>query len=66
MKAHNVEYGTKVVVKDNDVVVPPGALPVYKGDEIVIGRLDGMYCNGKNSDGERIYIAAWTEVEPVT
>ena len=66
MKAHNVEYGTKVVVKDNDVVVPPGALPVYKGDEIVMGRLDGMYCNGKNSDGETIYIAAWTEVEPVT
>ena len=66
MKAYNVKYGTKVVVKDDEVVVPVGALPVYKGDEIVISRLDGMYCNGKNSDGERIYIAAWTEVEPAT
>jgi len=66
MKAYNVKYGTKVVVKDDEVATPIGALPVYKGDEIVIGRLDGMYCNGKNSDGERIYIAAWTEVEPAT
>tara|TARA_S200002703_G_scaffold2938_1_gene4390 strand:- start:222 stop:446 length:225 start_codon:yes stop_codon:yes gene_type:complete len=66
MEAYNIKYGTKVVVKNDDVVVPPGALPVYKGDEIVIGRLDGMYCNGKNSDGEIIYIAAWTDVEICT
>ena len=24
-----------------------------------------MYCNGYNSQGERIYLAGWTEVEPV-
>jgi len=66
MEAHSVKYGTKVVVTDDYVVIKPGELRVYKGDEIVMGRLDGMYCNGKNSDGERIYIAAWTEVEPAT
>ena len=66
MEAHNVKYGTKVVVTDDYIVRAPGTLPVYKGDKIVMGRLNGMYCNGKNSDGERIYIAAWTEVEPAT
>ena len=49
MKAHNVKYGTKVIVTD---------------DEITIHRLDGMYCNAIDKDGYRIYIAAWTEVEP--
>ena len=62
MKAYNVKYGTKVTVIDDDIKVPPDALPVNKGDEITIQRLDGMYCNALNKDGERIYIAAWTEV----
>jgi hypothetical protein len=64
MKAYEVNYGTVVVVLE-DVQTPPGSSPVKKGDEITIYKMDGMYCNGVNKDGERIYLAAWTEVEPV-
>lgn len=65
MKAYNVKYGTKVIVTDEDLSTPPGSIPVNKGDEITIHRLDGMYCNGIDRDDNRIYIAAWTEVEPI-
>lgn len=64
MEAHNVKYGTKVIVTDDGVKIPPSSIPVNKGDEITIYRLDGMYCNGIDKDGNRIYIAGWTEVEP--
>lgn len=64
MEAYNVKKGTKVKVVDDNVKTPPGSIPVKQGDKIVIGTLDGMYCNGINADGDRIYIAAWTEVEP--
>jgi len=62
MEAHEVKYGTKVVVIDENVKTPPSSIQVNKGDEIVIYNLDGMYCNGKNENGDRVYIAAWTEV----
>lgn len=62
MKAYNVKYGTKVTVVDDDVRVPVDSIPVNKGDEITIYRLDGTYCNGIDKDGNRIYIAGWTEV----
>ena len=64
MKAYNVKYGTKVIVNDNEVKTPPSSTPISKGDEITIYRLDGMYCNGIDKDGNRIYIAGWTEVAP--
>ena len=64
MEAHNVKYGTKVIVTDDKVKTPPSSIPINKGDEITIYRLDGMYCNGIGKDGNRIYIAGWTEVEP--
>lgn len=64
MEAYSVKYGTKVIVTDENVKTPPSSIPVIKGDEITIYELDGMYCNGINKDGDRIYIAAWTEVEP--
>ena len=64
MEAHEVKYGTKVVVTDNKITLPPGALQINKGDEITIYKTDGMYCNGIDKDSNRIYIAAWTEVEP--
>ena len=64
MEAYNVKYGTKVKIIDDEVKVPPSAIPVNKGDKITIHRLDGMYCNGIDKDGNRIYIAGWTEVEP--
>ena len=63
MKAYEVKQGTKVVITDENVKTPPSSIPVYKGDEITINRLDGMYCNGINKNGDRIYIAGWTEVE---
>jgi len=64
MEAHNVKYGTKVIVTNNEVKTPPSSIPINKGDEITIYRLDGMYYNGIDKDGNRIYIAGWTEVEP--
>jgi len=64
MEAYNVKYGTKVIVTDENVETPPSSILVNKGDEITIHRLDGMYINGTNKEGHRIYIAAWTEVEP--
>ena len=65
MEAYNIKYGTKVIVTEKGgVQTPPESIPVNEGDEITIYRPDGMYCNGKNKNGDRIYIAAWTEVEP--
>ena len=64
MKAYDVDYRTKVIVTDENVKTPPSSIPINKGDEITIHKLDGMYCNGTDKDGNRIYVAAWTEVEP--
>jgi hypothetical protein len=64
MEAHNVKYGTKVIVIDENVKTPPSSIQINKGDEITIHRLDGMYCNGLDKNGNRIYISGWTEVEP--
>lgn len=64
MKAYKVKQGTKVRVIDDIIITPPASIQVNKGDEIVIGKLDGRYCNGINADGDRVYIEAWTEVEP--
>ena len=66
MEAHNVKYGTKVMVIDENIKTPPTSIPINKGDKIIIHGLDGMYCNGIDKNGIRIYIAAWTEVEPCT
>tara|TARA_R110000803_G_C11925909_1_gene314887 strand:- start:854 stop:1060 length:207 start_codon:yes stop_codon:yes gene_type:complete len=63
MRAYEVKRGTKVVIISEDVWLPPSAIPVTKGDIIKILRLDGMYCNGMDQDGNRIYISAMTEVE---
>jgi len=64
MEAYEVKYGTKVIIIDDEVKTPPSSIPINKGDKITIHRLDGMYCNGIDKDGNRIYIAGWTEVEP--
>lgn len=65
MEAYKVKYGTKVIVTDEDVQTPPSSKQINKRDEITIYRPDGMYCNGIDKDGDRIYIAAWTQVEPL-
>jgi hypothetical protein len=62
MKAYNVKRNTKVKITDKKIKVPPGAPQVNTGDIITIGRLDDMYCNGTDGNGNKIYIAAWTEV----
>lgn len=63
MQAYQIKHRTKVKVLDDNVQIPPASAPVIKGDVVTIYRLDGMYCNGVNSNGDRIYIAGWTEVE---
>jgi hypothetical protein len=63
MEAYNVKYKTKVRIIDESVIVPPGALSVNQNDVVTIFKVDGMYCNGINANNERIYIAAWTNVE---
>ena len=65
MEAHEVKYGTKVIITDENIKVPVGSTKINKGDEITIHKLDGMYCNGINKDGNRIYISAWTEVKEI-
>lgn len=64
MEAYKVKYGTKVVITDDEVVIPPSSIALKRGDVITIHKLDGMYCNGINEIGDRVYIGAWTEVEP--
>lgn len=65
MVSYNIKYGTKVVITDDNIKTPPDSIELKKGDIITIHKLDGMYYNGINKEGNRIYIAAWTEVEPV-
>ena len=65
MVSYNIKYGTKVVIIDDNIKIPPDSIELKKGDIITIHKLDGMYYNGIDEKGNRIYIAAWTEVEPV-
>lgn len=66
MKAYNVKIGTKVKVVNDNVVIPPASILVSKGDIVVIEGLDGMYCYCINDAGDKVYIAAWTEIEVCT
>jgi len=63
MQAHEVTKGTKVIVLDNVVFVPPNALPVYQHEILQIVNLDGMHCKAINEKGYIVYIKAWTEVQ---
>jgi len=63
MKAMNVDRNTKVVITDTGQIrIPPSALPLVTGDVITILNHDGMYVNAVNEDGDRVYLAAWTDV----
>ena len=66
MEAWKVKYGAMVMVDDENIAVPPDAIPVNNHEKITILRADGMYCNGSNANGDTIYIAAWTNVEPIS
>lgn len=65
MQVHEIPYGTKVKITDASVSIPPGAPLLSSGEVITIFKLDGMYCNGENESGDRIYVAAWTNVDLV-
>jgi len=65
MKACEVKYGTRVRVTDGTIVTPPSSIDINTGDVITMLKPDGMYCKGENKDGDRVYIAAWTNVEEV-
>lgn len=62
MKLYDVPNGTKIRVL-GEVSIPPDAPEINKGDELFFYKIDGMYSHCVNSDGIRVYIAAWTEVE---
>jgi hypothetical protein len=63
MQIHEAKYRSKVRIIDNPIKTPPLSLEVKKGDVLKVLRLDGMYCNCINENGDRVYVAGWTEVE---
>lgn len=66
MELHNLKRGTKFKLADGEVGVPPGAPMGIEGRIYEMGNLDGMYCNGTDTEtGERVYFAAWSQVEVV-
>lgn len=65
MEAYKVKKDTKVKIIDDEVRTPVASLQVKKNDIITILNLDGMYCNGKDEQGNYVHIAAWTEVEEI-
>lgn len=65
MEAHLVKPGTKVMITDKDVRIPPAAKKLEAGDVLIMGKLDGMYCNAEDEEGDRVYLAGWTEVERI-
>lgn len=65
MKLYEVPNNTEVRLLE-EPRIPPGAPPVSNGDTILFFHVDGMYSYCKNSNGDIVHIAAWTEVEIVT
>ena len=61
MKAYEVPRGAMIIVNE-DARIPPGAWPVNAGETLVVLNLDGMYVNCLRENGQRVYIAAWTDV----
>lgn len=62
MKLYNVPNRTWVKILGEPTIPPAAPIP----DEVVFfDHIDGMYSYCKNQDGEVVYLAAWTEVEPL-
>ena len=55
------------VIIDENVEVAPATRRVYKDDIVSLLSYSrcGIYCNGKNENGDRIFIPRWTNVEEV-
>jgi hypothetical protein len=64
MKAMDCKYG-QVVRVIGEPTAPPDAPEVNDGEVVKIFRLDGMYVNGQNEYGDRVYIPAWQDVEVI-
>lgn len=63
---YDLNYGAKVIIEEEEVMIAPGSLPLKKGDKIKILEIDGMYANARKLDtNEYCYPAAWTEVEVI-
>jgi hypothetical protein len=63
MQAYEVPNGKKVVIVDDTVYYAPVSRMVSKDDILTIVNLDGMYSNCLDSNGDRVYIAAYTDVK---
>lgn len=65
MKLHEVPNGSMIRVLD-DLVGPPGAPSIKKGEILYFGNIDGMHSYCERSDGEVVRVLAWADVEIVT
>ena len=63
MKASEPKYGAQVVVLDEFPETPPSSPLINKGDVITLFSNDGMYRAARNSEGKRVYISVFSEVE---
>lgn len=64
MKLYEAKRNVRIRVLE-DHLVPPGAKPILKGDELFFVNLDGMYSYCKDKDGQIVHLVAWAEVEEV-
>ena len=62
MKLYNVQRGSKIKILSEDYLIPPGAPPLKKGDELKFDHVDGMY-SVCYLDGELVHLSANAEVE---
>lgn len=65
MKLYDVPRGSYFRVVEENAVIPPDALDIKQGDVLKALNLDGMYYNCENADGQRVYLAAFSDVEIV-
>jgi hypothetical protein len=63
MQLMDVPHKSKFKVVDPKARVPPASLEAIADKVYIMGYLDGMYCNAYDSNNNRVYFAAWTEVE---
>ena len=67
MQLHEVPNKTyvKIINENEDISCPPDSREIQSGDIIFFDHIDGMYSFCKNSNGDLVHLAAWTEVEIV-
>jgi hypothetical protein len=61
----NVPNGSRVRIVE-EATTPPDCPNLPAGTEFKFSRIDGMYSTCFTDDGERVHLAAWTEVEVIT